>query len=121
MKVVTRFAPSPTGHLHLGGARTAIFNWLFTRHYNGRFYLRIEDTDTLRSRQEYTDSILASMTWLGLDWDGELVYQSRRFDLYSRYVDRMLENGMERSLVIQLTEVTENELEQLQNSAVSPN
>ena len=93
MKVVTRFAPSPTGHLHLGGARTAIFNWLFTRHYNGRFYLRIEDTDTLRSRQEYTDSILASMTWLGLDWDGELVYQSKRFDLYSRYVDRMLESG----------------------------
>ena len=93
MKVVTRFAPSPTGHLHLGGARTAIFNWLFTRHYQGKFFLRIEDTDTLRSEQKYTDSILASMTWLGLDWDGELVYQSQRFDLYNQYVDRMLNSG----------------------------
>lgn len=93
MKVITRFAPSPTGHLHLGGARTAIFNWLFTRHYQGKFYLRIEDTDTLRSRQEYTDSILASMNWLGLDWDGEPVYQSQRFDLYNQYIDRLLESG----------------------------
>ena len=93
MKVITRFAPSPTGHLHLGGARTAIFNWLFTRHYQGKFYLRIEDTDTLRSRQEYTDSILASMNWLGLDWDDEPVYQSQRFDLYNQYVDRLLESG----------------------------
>ncbi|MBQ4133488.1 MAG: glutamate--tRNA ligase [Desulfovibrionaceae bacterium] len=93
MKVVTRFAPSPTGHLHLGGARTAIFNWLFTRHHQGKFYLRIEDTDTLRSKQEYTDSILASMNWLGLDWDGEPVYQSERFDLYNQYVDRLLESG----------------------------
>ena len=93
MKVVTRFAPSPTGHLHLGGARTAIFNWLLTRHHQGKFYLRIEDTDTLRSEQKYTDSILASMNWLGLDWDGEPVYQSQRFDLYNQYVDRMLNSG----------------------------
>ena len=93
MKVITRFAPSPTGHLHLGGARTAIFNWLFTRRHQGKFYLRIEDTDTLRSKQEYTDSILASMNWLGLDWDGEPIYQSQRFDLYNQYVDRLLENG----------------------------
>ena len=93
MKVVTRFAPSPTGHLHLGGARTAIFNWLLTRHNNGKFYLRIEDTDTLRSEQKYTDSILASMSWLGLNWDDEPVYQSQRFDLYSQYVDRMLGSG----------------------------
>lgn len=93
MKVITRFAPSPTGHLHLGGARTAIFNWLMSRHYNGKFYLRIEDTDTLRSEQKYTDFILASMRWLGLDWDGEPVYQSNRFDLYNEYVDRMLANG----------------------------
>ncbi len=74
--VVTRFAPSPTGHLHLGGARTAIFSWLLARHHGGKFVLRIEDTDTERSKQAYTDSILASMRWLGVDWDGEPRYLS---------------------------------------------
>lgn len=92
-KVITRFAPSPTGHLHIGGARTAIFCWLLARHFGGEFRLRIEDTDLLRSKQEYTDSILASMRWLGLDWDGELTYQTRRTDIYNRYVDRLLETG----------------------------
>lgn len=92
-KVVTRFAPSPTGHLHIGGARTAIFCWLLARHFGGQYFLRIEDTDIERSRQEYTDSILASMRWLGLDWDGELVYQTQRTDLYNSYVDKLLESG----------------------------
>lgn len=91
--IITRFAPSPTGHLHIGGARTAIFCWLMARHFGGRFVLRIEDTDTERSRQEYTDSILASMRWLGLDWDGEPIYQRQRFDLYNQYVDRLLQSG----------------------------
>ncbi len=91
--VVTRFAPSPTGHLHIGGARTAIFSWLYARHFNGRFVLRIEDTDTERSKQEYTDSILASMSRLGLTWDGEAVYQTQRFDLYNKYIDRLLDTG----------------------------
>jgi glutamyl-tRNA synthetase len=91
--IVTRFPPSPTGHLHIGGARTALFNWLLARHSGGRFLLRIEDTDSERSRQEYTDSILDSMRWLGLDWDGEPVYQSRRFDVYSGYVDQLLASG----------------------------
>lgn len=91
--VVTRFAPSPTGHLHIGGARTAIFCWLLARHFNGRFVLRIEDTDTERSKQEYTDSILASMTWLGLDWDGEPIYQTQRFDIYNQYIDKLLAGG----------------------------
>ena len=91
--IVTRFAPSPTGHLHIGGARTAIFCWLLARHSGGRFHLRIEDTDLLRSKQEYTDSILASMRWLGLDWDGELTYQTQRADVYNRYVDKLLETG----------------------------
>ena len=89
-EVITRFAPSPTGHLHLGGARTAIFNWLLARHFGGKFCLRIEDTDLLRSKQEYTDSILASMRWLGLDWDGDLIYQTKRTDLYNSYVDQLL-------------------------------
>ncbi|MBO4368523.1 MAG: glutamate--tRNA ligase, partial [Desulfovibrio sp.] len=91
--VVTRFAPSPTGHLHLGGARTAIFNWLLARHFGGTFRLRIEDTDLLRSKQEYTDSILASMRWLGLNWDGELVYQTKRTELYNAYVEKLLASG----------------------------
>lgn len=93
MNVVTRFAPSPTGHLHIGGARTAIFCWLMARHYGGSFHLRIEDTDLLRSKQEYTDSILASMKWLGLDWDGELTYQTQRMDIYRSYVQKLLDNG----------------------------
>ena len=92
-EIVTRFAPSPTGHLHLGGARTAIFSWLLARHNKGRFYLRIEDTDLARSRQEYTDSILDAMRWLGLDWDGEPAYQTQRTDLYNSYVDKLLETG----------------------------
>ena len=93
MKVVTRFAPSPTGHLHIGGGRTAIFCWLLARHFGGKFRLRIEDTDTERSKQEYTDSIFASMKWLGLDWDGDLTYQSQRKDVYNKYVDKLLETG----------------------------
>ena len=91
--VVTRFAPSPTGHLHIGGARTAIFSRLFAKHFNGRFLLRIEDTDTERSKQEHTDSILASMTRLGQSWDGEVFYQSKRFDIHNRYIDQLLESG----------------------------
>lgn len=93
MNVVTRFAPSPTGHLHIGGARTAIFSWLLARHFQGQFYLRIEDTDQERSKQEYTDSILASMSWLGLEHDGEIAYQSQRLGLYAEYVDKLLASG----------------------------
>ncbi|MFZ5812606.1 MAG: glutamate--tRNA ligase [Thermodesulfobacteriota bacterium] len=92
-KIVTRFAPSPTGHLHIGGARTAIFNWLLARGSGGAFFLRIEDTDQTRSTEENTRGILDSMAWLGLDHDGEPVYQSRRFDLYNEYIDRLLESG----------------------------
>ncbi len=91
-KVRTRFAPSPTGHLHIGGARTALFSWLLARHYGGEFFLRIEDTDTERSKQEYTDSILASMRWLGLESDGEPVYQSQRAAEYSAAVEFLLAN-----------------------------
>ena len=76
--VVTRFAPSPTGFLHIGGARTALFNWLFTRHHGGTFRLRIEDTDRARSTKEAIDAILEVLHWLGLEWDGEVVYQSER-------------------------------------------
>jgi glutamyl-tRNA synthetase len=91
--IVTRFAPSPTGYLHIGGARTAIFNWLLARHHGGRFLLRIEDTDLVRSNADMTKSILDAMAWLGLDHDGEISYQSQRFDIYNEYIDKLLETG----------------------------
>ena len=78
MSVVTRFAPSPTGMLHLGGARTALFNWLYARHHGGSFLLRLEDTDRKRSTPEAIAAIVDGLGWLGLDWDGEIVRQSER-------------------------------------------
>ena len=75
MTVTTRFAPSPTGFLHIGGARTALFNWLYARHHGGRFVLRIEDTDRARSTDAAVSAILDGLAWLGLDWDGEAIYQ----------------------------------------------
>eukprot|EP01039_Chlorochromonas_danica_P020662 gene20662-25276_t len=74
-QVIVRFAPSPTGYLHIGGARTALFNWLFAHHHKGKFLLRIEDTDRARSTPEAVDAILDSMKWLGLNWDGDVVFQ----------------------------------------------
>ncbi|MDY6971303.1 MAG: glutamate--tRNA ligase [Thermodesulfobacteriota bacterium] len=89
-KVVTRFPPSPTGYLHIGGARTALFNWLFARQKGGKFILRIEDTDKARSSDEATKAILESMEWLGLDWDEGPYFQSQRYDIYSVFIDRLL-------------------------------
>lgn len=91
--VVTRFPPSPTGYLHIGGARTALFNWLFARQRGGKFILRIEDTDEQRSTEEATAAILKSMEWLGLDWDEGPYFQSRRYDIYNEVIDRLLEKG----------------------------
>jgi len=91
---VLRFAPSPTGNLHIGGARTALFNFLYARHHGGRFRLRIEDTDRERSTREYLDSILDSMRWLGLDWDGEPVFQREREDRHREVVDQLLAKGL---------------------------
>ncbi|HEV7369071.1 glutamate--tRNA ligase [Arenibaculum sp.] len=93
MTVVTRFAPSPTGFLHIGGARTALFNWLFARHHGGRFLLRIEDTDRARSTQEAVDAILDGMSWLGLDWDDEAASQFARRDRHAEVAHRMLADG----------------------------
>jgi len=92
-KVITRFPPSPTGYLHIGGARTALFNWLFARQRGGKFILRIEDTDEQRSTDEATEAILASMEWLGLDWDEGPYFQSQRYDIYNEFVDRLLATG----------------------------
>lgn len=91
--VITRFPPSPTGHLHVGGARTALFNWLWARKMGGRFILRIEDTDAARSSEEMIRGILDGMRWLGLDWDEGPYYQSRRIDLYNEHIDRLLDTG----------------------------
>lgn len=91
--VVTRFAPSPTGFLHIGGARTALFNWLYARHHHGRFLLRIEDTDRARSTQAAIDAILDGMRWLGLDWDGDAIFQFARADRHAEVAHRMLAAG----------------------------
>lgn len=90
--VRVRFAPSPTGNLHIGGARTALFNWLYAKAKGGKFILRIEDTDLTRSKKEFLDEILNSLEWLGLGWD-ELYHQSERFDLYRDYATQLLSKG----------------------------
>jgi glutamyl-tRNA synthetase len=90
--VRVRFAPSPTGFLHIGGARTALFNWIFAQSQKGAFVLRIEDTDAARSKKEYVDEILQSLSWLGFHWD-EIYYQSQRYDIYKEYADRLLKEG----------------------------
>ena len=91
-KIRVRFAPSPTGFLHIGGARTALFNWMYARAQGGIFILRIEDTDAERSKAEYLDEILRSMKWLGLNWD-EFYKQSERFDIYRKYAAQLLAEG----------------------------
>ncbi|WP_102796745.1 glutamate--tRNA ligase [Bowmanella denitrificans] len=93
MTVVTRFAPSPTGYLHVGGARTALYSWLYAKSQGGKFVLRIEDTDIERSTQEAMDAILEGMQWLGLDWDDGPYYQTKRFDRYNQVIDSLLAEG----------------------------
>jgi glutamyl-tRNA synthetase len=93
MKIVTRFAPSPTGFLHIGGARTALFNWLYARHAGGVFRLRIEDTDRARSTPDATQAILDGLKWLGLDWDGETVFQFSRAARHAEVAREMLARG----------------------------
>lgn len=88
-----RFAPSPTGFLHLGSARTALFNWLYARHTGGRFLLRIEDTDKVRSEKRFLDEILDDLKWIGIDWDDEPVFQSSRFDVYRAKAEELVARG----------------------------
>ena len=90
---ITRFAPSPTGYLHIGGLRTALFSWLSAKHNNGNFLLRIEDTDLSRNSDEALDAIIKAFDWVGLDYNGEAVYQSKRFNIYKKYIDKLLDEG----------------------------
>ena len=90
MKVRVRFAPSPTGNLHVGSARTALFNWLFARGNKGKFLLRVEDTDIERSKEEFLEEILNSLKWLGMDWDEEPMHQSKRLDVYRKKAQELL-------------------------------
>lgn len=92
-KIVTRFAPSPTGYLHVGGARTAIFNWLHARHMKGKFILRVEDTDMERSTQASVDAIFEALEWLQMDWDEGPYFQSKRFHIYNEYIKKILDSG----------------------------
>ena len=94
VKVRTRFAPSPTGYLHVGGARTALYSWLYAKHNHGEFVLRIEDTDLERSTPEATQAILEAMEWLDLAWEHGPYYQTKRFDRYNQVIDQMIEQGL---------------------------
>ena len=92
-KVATRFAPSPTGSLHIGGVRTALFNWLYSKHQNGKFYLRVEDTDKERSKDEYKNQIIQSLKWIGIDYDGEEYIQSNKIQDHIKVANELLKNG----------------------------
>ncbi|MBN2768514.1 MAG: glutamate--tRNA ligase [Campylobacterales bacterium] len=91
--IVTRFAPSPTGFLHIGGLRTALFSWLLARKNGGKFLLRIEDTDLSRNSEDAMKAILKAFDWVGMDYDGEVLYQSKRFDIYKQYINQLLSEG----------------------------
>src|SRR5215218_7250154 len=93
MTVVTRFAPSPTGFLHIGGARTALFNWLYARRHGGRMLLRIEDTDRERSTDAAISAILDGLAWLGLEWDGDVVYQFSRAARHREVAEALIADG----------------------------
>ncbi|MFT3787714.1 MAG: glutamate--tRNA ligase [Tepidisphaeraceae bacterium] len=111
--VVTRFAPSPTGYLHVGGARTALFNWLLAKHTGGKFLLRIEDTDLARSTEDAVRQLVEDLQWLGLNWDNvELVYQSKRLAVYNKIIDDLIVRG----LAYEAWESTE-ELDELRKAA----
>ena len=91
--IITRFPPSPSGYLHIGGARTALFNWLYARKTKGKFVLRIEDTDEARSTEESVTAILQSLEWLGIDWDEGPYFQTQRYDIYNEYIEKLVTSG----------------------------
>ena len=92
-KVATRFAPSPTGPLHIGGVRTALFNWLYSKNQKGNFYLRVEDTDKERSKDEYKDQIVKSLKWIGINYDGKEYIQSKKIEDHIKVANELLKSG----------------------------
>ena len=110
--VITRFAPSPTGYLHIGGLRTALFSYLWAKKNNGKFLLRIEDTDLSRNSEEAKEKIIEAFKWVGLDFDGEVIYQSKRFDIYNRYIQQLLDSGNAYKCYMSKEELTEIRAEQ---------
>ncbi len=115
-EIITRFPPSPTGYLHIGGARTALFNWLFVKHFGGKLVLRIEDTDAERSTQESVDAIFDALDWLGIDWDDGPHYQSKRLDVYTEHVNKLIESGH-----AYYCTCTQERLEEMRNKAKAQN
>jgi glutamyl-tRNA synthetase len=113
--VITRFAPSPTGHLHIGGLRTALFSYLWARKNVGKFLLRIEDTDKARNSQEATDAILKAFEWLGLEHDGEITYQSQRDEIYTSYIKQLLNEGKAYKCYMSKEELTQLRETQMAN------
>lgn len=120
MTVITRFAPSPTGVLHTGSARTALFSWLFARKYNGKFYLRIEDTDQERSKEEHTKQIIDDLKWLGLDWDGDIVYQMQRIEKHKQAAQDMLNRGTAYKCYTSIEEIEKFRTENPNQKFISP-
>src|SRR6202000_1657891 len=117
-KPVLRFAPSPTGMLHIGGARTALFNWLYARHTGGTFLLRIEDTDRERSTPEAVDAILNGMTWMGLNWDGDVIFQFARAPRHREVAEKLLAQGKAYRCYATADEL--NEMREAQKAAKQP-
>ncbi len=113
--VVTRFAPSPTGYLHIGGLRTALFSYLWAKKSGGKFVLRIEDTDKARNSEEATQAILKAFEWLGLEADGEITYQSKRDDIYAKYIKQLLDEGKAYKCYMSKEELTELRETQMAN------
>ena len=114
--VVTRFAPSPTGYLHIGGLRTALFSYLWAKKNGGKFVLRIEDTDKARNSQEATKAILNAFDWLGLENDGEITYQSQRDEIYTKYISQLLNEGKAYKCYMSKEELTELRETQMANN-----
>ncbi|MDE0779278.1 MAG: glutamate--tRNA ligase [Alphaproteobacteria bacterium] len=115
MTVVTRFAPSPTGYLHIGGARTALFSWLFARHHGGKYILRVEDTDQKRSTQDAIDKIIEGLSWLGIDHDGDVIFQSQNADRHAKVAEQLLAEGKAYKCYCSPEELTEMREKVLKN------
>ena len=111
-KVATRFAPSPTGPLHIGGVRTALFNWLYTKNQQGDFYLRVEDADKERSKNEYKDQIIKSLKWIGINYDGEEYIQSKKIEDHIKVAKELLKNGHAYKCYCSSGEIEEQKKEQ---------